>query len=40
VFIFGMTNEALVHELRRSKPRTKRELFDLATSHASSEEAI
>ena len=35
-----MTNEALIHELRRSKSRTTRELLDLATSHASGEEAI
>jgi hypothetical protein len=40
VFIFGTTNEALVHELRRSKPRMMRELLDLTTSHASSEEDI
>ena len=37
-FIFGMTNEALVHELRRNKPRMIQELLDLATSHVSDEE--
>ena len=39
-FISGTTNEALVHELGRCKPRTMRELLDLATSHASGEEAV
>jgi hypothetical protein len=39
-FISDTTNEALVHELRHCKPRTTRELLDLATSHASSEEAV
>jgi inhibitor of KinA sporulation pathway (predicted exonuclease) len=34
-FISSTTNEALVHELGRNKPRTTRELLDLATSHAS-----
>jgi hypothetical protein len=35
-----MTNEALVHELERSKPRMTWELLDLDTSHAFGEEAI
>jgi hypothetical protein len=39
-FISGMTNEALVHELRHCKPRTTRELLDLATSHASGEKVV
>jgi hypothetical protein len=39
-FISGMTNEALIHELRRSKPRMMRELLDLQTSHASGEEVV
>ena len=39
-FISGTTNKALIHELRRSKPRTAQELIDLATSHASDEEAV
>jgi inhibitor of KinA sporulation pathway (predicted exonuclease) len=40
VFIFGMTNEALIHELGRCKPQTTRELLDLATSHATCEKAV
>ena len=39
-FISSTTNEALIHELRRYKPQTMRELLSLATSHASGEEAI
>jgi hypothetical protein len=39
-FISSMTNEALVHELGRCKPWTTWELLDLATSHASGEEAV
>jgi hypothetical protein len=39
-FISGMTNEALIHELRRCKPRMMRELLDLATNHASRDEAV
>jgi hypothetical protein len=39
-FISGMTNEALICELRHCKPRTTRELLDLATSHAFGEEAV
>ena len=39
-FIFGMTNETLVHELGRSKLQTTRELLDFATSYASGEEAV
>jgi hypothetical protein len=39
-FIFGMTNEAFIHELRHYKPRLMQELLDLMTSHASGEEAI
>jgi hypothetical protein len=31
-FISGTTNESLVHELGRNKPRTTRELFNLATN--------
>ena len=38
--ISSMTNEALVHELGHSKPRTMRELLDLATSHAFGLEAV
>ena len=39
-FIFGMTNEALVHELGRSKPWMTQELLDIVTSHASAEETV
>ena len=39
-FISSTTNEALVHELGRNKPRTTWELLDLTTSHAFGEEAI
>ena len=39
-FISGTTNEALIHELGCNKLRMTRELLDLTTSHASSEEAI
>jgi hypothetical protein len=39
-FISSTTNEALVHELGCCKPRTTQELLNLATSHASGEEAI
>jgi hypothetical protein len=39
-FISSMTNEALIHELRRSKPWMTRELLNLVTTHASAEEAV
>jgi hypothetical protein len=39
-FIFSITNEALIHDLRCCKPQTTWELLDLMTSHTSSEEAI
>ena len=39
-FIFGTTNEALIHKHGRNKPQTMRELLNHATSHASGEEAI
>jgi hypothetical protein len=39
-FISSTTNEALIHELERCKLRTMQELLNLATSHASSEEAV
>jgi hypothetical protein len=39
-FMSGTTNKALIHELERCKPRTTQELLDLATSHASDEEAV
>ena len=39
-FISGTTNEALIHKLGCCKPRTTRELLDLATSHASGKEDV
>ena len=39
-FLSGTTCEALIHELGRNCPRTARELLDVATSHASGEEAV
>ena len=35
-----MTYESLIHKLGYLKPRTTRDLLDVATNHASSEEAI
>ncbi|RLN08395.1 putative prpol [Panicum miliaceum] len=39
-FISGTTFKSLVHKLGCHKPRTTRELLDIATNHASGEEAI
>jgi hypothetical protein len=39
-FIFGTTNEALVHQHELYKLRTTQELLNLMTSHASDEEAV
>ena len=36
----GTTCESLVHKLERKGPRTTKELLDIATSHASGEEAV
>jgi ribose 5-phosphate isomerase len=36
----GTTYESLVHKLRRKSQRTTKELLDIATNHASSEEAV
>ena len=38
-FLSGTTCESLVHKLGRRGPRTTKELLDIATSHASGEEA-
>ena len=35
-----MTYESLVHKLGHKGPRTTKELLDIATSHASGEEAV
>ena len=39
-FISSTTNEALIHELGRCKPRTMQVLLDLMTSHSFGEEAV
>ena len=39
-FIAGTNNEALVHDLGRNSPRTVKELLDVATSHASGQDAV
>ena len=39
-FLSETTCESLVHKLGRKGPRTAKELLDIATSHASGEEAV
>ena len=39
-FLSGTTCESLIHKLGCVKPRTTRDLFDIATDHASGEEAV
>ena len=39
-FLSRTTCESLVHKLGRKGPRTTKELLDIATSHASGEEAV
>ena len=39
-FLSGTTYESLVHKLGHKGPRTTKELLDIATSHASREEAV
>ena len=39
-FLSRTTYESLVHKLGRKGPWTNKELLDIATSHASSEEAV
>jgi hypothetical protein len=39
-FLFGTTCKSLVHKLGCRKPRTTRELLDIATNHTSGEEAV
>ena len=39
-FLSGTTYESLIHKLGCLKPRTTRDLFDVATNRASSEEAV
>ena len=39
-FLSGTTCESLVHKLGHRGPRTTKELLDIATSHASGEEAV
>jgi hypothetical protein len=39
-FLTGTTCESLVHKLGCKSPRTTKELLDIVTNHASSEEAV
>ena len=39
-FLSRTTCESLVYKVGRKGPRTTKELFDIATSHASGEEAV
>jgi hypothetical protein len=39
-FSFGTRCKSLIHKLGRKKPRTTKELLDLATDHADGEEAV
>jgi hypothetical protein len=39
-FLFGTANETLVQKLGQKCPRTTKELLDIATSHASDEDAV
>jgi len=39
-FLFGTTCESFIHKLGCLKPRTTRDLLDIATNHASGEEAV
>ena len=39
-FLSGTTRESLVHKLGHRGPWTTKELLDIATSHASGEEAV
>lgn len=39
-FLSGTTNRTLVHKLGQRSPRTTKELLDIATSHASGEDAV
>ena len=39
-FLSGTTCESLVHKLGHKGPQTTKELLDIATSHATSEEAV
>jgi hypothetical protein len=40
MFLTGTTCKSLVHKLSCRKPRTTRELLDIATNHASGEEVV
>ena len=39
-FLSGTTCESLIHKLGCLKPRTTRNLLDVATNHATGEEAV
>ena len=40
VFLFGTTCESLIHKLGCLKPHGTHDLLDIATNHASGEEAV
>jgi len=40
VFLFGTTYESLIHKLGWLKPQTTRDQLNVATNHASGEEAV
>ena len=40
MFLSGTTCESLIHKLGYLKPRTTYDLLDVATNHASGEEAV
>jgi len=40
VFLFGTTYRSLVHKLGCVKPRTTRDLLDIATNHAFGKEVV
>jgi hypothetical protein len=39
-FLSGTTSKTLVHKLGCAKPRTTKDLLDMATNHASGKEAL
>ena len=40
VFLYGTTYESLIHKLSCLKPRAISDLLNIATNHASGEEAV
>jgi hypothetical protein len=39
-FQFGTTCQTLIHQIRRLKPRTTKQLFDIAIDHADGKETV